>query len=132
MVVDVRLVGVVALLVLLRVLVCMGQRGVIVLVRMPGRPVIPLTNEHCIAVMVGDVIVVVRVDDLLVSVTGMLISGFARWYACDHDPPPLCSRQRRSAGVAPASRKRGEAYKPETLCGPPPSTAAHLHCPAGD
>src|SRR5262245_20791335 len=69
-VVDVRLLGVRGVLVGVVVVVAVGQRAVVVLVRVPVRPVLELGQgaRQAARVVVGHVVVVVRVGDRRVGV----------------------------------------------------------------
>ena len=71
-VVDVRLVCVIALLLLARVVVRVRQHAVVVLVGMPGRAVLPLPEQRAVPMMVRHVIVVVAVDDSYVRVSRLV------------------------------------------------------------
>lgn len=71
-IVDVRLAGVVLFLFLAAVVVAVGERAVIVLVRVPRGLMLPLPDRQIIAVMVGDVPVVVCVGDGRMRMHGRL------------------------------------------------------------
>jgi hypothetical protein len=72
-IVDVRLLAVVPLLVIAAVIMAMGDRRVVVVVCMPEGAVLPLAERaaDAAAVVMGNVVVIVRVDLCGVRVLGL-------------------------------------------------------------